>query len=110
MKIMFIIIMQTVIAVLAAELAAGAVHWFEDAYVREDTPVVGQFIARAKHCIHHHYPRHFTPGIAGWKARWDLTHCCSRTAGMFVLGAEWLLGLLTWPVWPVHIHSERQRE
>src|SRR5579863_7642649 len=41
MKIMFVILLKIVIAVLAAELAAGAVHWFEDAYVREDTPILG---------------------------------------------------------------------
>jgi ubiquitin-conjugating enzyme E2 variant len=103
MKIIFIILLQTVIAVLAAELAAGAVHWFEDAYVREDTPVLGNIMARAN-IIHHHYPRYFTRHT--WlESSWDLM-CL---AAVFVLGA-WLLGLLTWPVWLFAILSANANE
>ncbi|HXC98032.1 MAG TPA: fatty acid desaturase CarF family protein [Verrucomicrobiae bacterium] len=103
MKIMFIIIMQTVIAVLAAELAAGAVHWFEDAYVREDTPVVGRFIARPN-IVHHHYPRYFTRHT--WlESSWDLM----LLSGAFVAGA-WCLGMLTWPVWLFAILSANANE
>ena len=92
MKIMFVILLKIVIAVLVAELAAGTVHWFEDAYVREDTPVLGPLMARPN-IVHHHYPRYFTRH--SWlESSFDLM-CLSAA---FLAGAWWL-GLLSWPVW-----------
>lgn len=92
MKIMLVILLKIVIAVLAAELVAGFVHWYEDAYVREDTPVLGPLMARAN-IVHHHYPRYFTRHN-WWQSSVELV--CVSTA--LVAGAWWL-GLLTWPVW-----------
>ncbi|MDB6015872.1 MAG: Kua-ubiquitin conjugating enzyme hybrid localization domain protein, partial [Pedosphaera sp.] len=37
----------------------GLVHWFEDAYVREGTPLIGRHVARPN-IVHHHYPRYMT--------------------------------------------------
>ncbi|HTB63826.1 MAG TPA: fatty acid desaturase CarF family protein [Opitutales bacterium] len=78
--------------VLAADFVAGFVHWLEDAYAREDTPILGPLVARAN-IIHHHYPRHFTR-LSWWQSSWDLLCLCA----LLVLAA-WATGLLTWEVW-----------
>src|SRR5579871_3708212 len=92
MKILLIILLKIAVAVLAAELVAGLVHWFEDAYVRENTPVLGPLMARAN-IVHHHFPRYFTRH--NWfESSWDLA-CLSAA----VLAGAWWLGLLSWPMW-----------
>ena len=82
-----------ILAVLAAaDFVAGFVHWFEDAYVREDTPFIGRVIGRPN-VIHHHLPRHMTR--KNWlQSSWDL--CLISAAIVF---AAWTLGALTWHVW-----------
>jgi ubiquitin-conjugating enzyme E2 variant len=92
MKTVIATLAQIVETVFAAEFAAGSVHWLEDAYVRENTPLVGKFIARPN-IIHHHYPRHMTRNN-WWQSNADLV-CAS---GVLVLLA-WALGWLTWQVW-----------
>ncbi|HEY1663881.1 MAG TPA: fatty acid desaturase CarF family protein [Verrucomicrobiae bacterium] len=92
MKIIAIKLVQLVATVFAAEFVAGIVHWFEDAYVREDTPLVGKWIARPN-IVHHHYPR-FMTRHTWWQSSFDLL--CLSVA--LVVGA-WFLGLLTWQVW-----------
>jgi plasmanylethanolamine desaturase len=37
----------------AAEFAAGFVHWLEDAYIRDHTPLIGRLVGRPN-TIHHH--------------------------------------------------------
>lgn len=83
---------QFTATVFAAEFAAGLVHWFEDAYVREHTPLVGRFIGRPN-IVHHHYPR-FMTRHSWWQSSWDLT----LLAVGLVIGAWWA-GLLTWQMW-----------
>ena len=87
-----IILLQIAVAVLTADFAAGTIHWMEDSYVREDTPVLGRFMAKAN-IVHHHYPRYFTK-LSWWQSSWDLC----LLAGALVLGA-WASGWLTWQVW-----------
>ena len=78
--------------VFTAEIFAGAVHWLEDAYVREDTPLIGRFVARPN-IVHHHYPRYMTRHT-WWQSSWDLV----LLAGALVLAA-WCCGWLNWEVW-----------
>jgi hypothetical protein len=75
-----------------ADLAAGFIHWFEDAYIDEHTPVVGRSVGRAN-VIHHHLPRHFTRN-SWWQSNWML----HAIAGLLVLVA-WSFGFLGWQVW-----------
>ena len=91
MKIISSLPAQFTATVIAAEFAAGFVHWLEDAYVREDTPLVGKFIGRPN-TIHHHFPRHLTRHN-WWQSSWDLV----LLAAILIVGA-WCLGLLTWQV------------
>lgn len=88
----FEISLQFIITILTAEFAAGAVHWFEDAYIRNDTPLIGRAIGRPN-TVHHHYPRHMTRNT-WWQSSWDLV-LFSAT----LVVAAWCLGFLTWHVW-----------
>ena len=45
-------------AVLSADFVVGVFHWIEDAYLREDCPLLGELIARPN-ILHHYRPRHF---------------------------------------------------
>jgi hypothetical protein len=87
-----IVFLRTVRTVFTAEFVTGIVHWFEDAYVREDTPLIGRHVARPN-IVHHHYPR-FMTRLNWWQSSWDLC----LISGLLVVIA-WLCGALTWQVW-----------
>lgn len=78
-------------SVLAADFVVGVFHWIEDAYLREDCPVLGDLIARPN-VLHHYRPRHFLR--KSWAAScWDLW----VVAGL-ILVAGWGLDLLGAPL------------
>ena len=79
---------STAIAVLAADLIVGVFHWIEDAYLRDNCPVLGELVARPN-ILHHYRPRHFLK--KSWLAScWDLW----LVAGL-ILTAAWAFGVLT---------------
>lgn len=84
--------LQAAGVILAADFIAGFIHWFEDAYIREDTPWVGRWIGRPN-TLHHHLPRRMTRNT-WWQSNADLM----LAAALLVLGAA-ALGRLTWHVW-----------
>ena len=86
------VLRQSLLVIILADFIAGIVHWFEDAYVRENTPIIGSFIGKAN-IIHHHLPRYMTRNN-WWQSSWDLL--CFSTVIVLV---AWWLGLLTWQVW-----------
>src|ERR1700722_5248574 len=88
---LIITLLRTARAVFTAEFAAGVVHWFEDAYVREDTPLIGRYVARPN-IVHHHYPRYITRHN-WWQSSWDL---CLLSA--LVVLIAWACGALNWEV------------
>jgi ubiquitin-conjugating enzyme E2 variant len=80
-----------VFAVIAADFLVGFVHWIEDAYVREDWPVLGPLVGRPN-ILHHHLPRHFVRN--SWmQSCWDQL----LLAGVIV-GIAWSVDGLSWPV------------
>jgi ubiquitin-conjugating enzyme E2 variant len=87
-----VVFLRTLRTVFTAEFVTGIVHWFEDAYVREDTPLIGRHVARPN-IVHHHYPR-FMTRLNWWQSSWDLC----LISGLLVVIA-WLCGALTWQVW-----------
>ena len=92
MNILLNTFMQVAATIIAADFVAGFIHWLEDAYVREDTPLIGKKVARPN-IVHHHYPRYMTRH--NWlQSSWDLL----LMAGTLVLIA-WGLHLLIWQVW-----------
>jgi ubiquitin-conjugating enzyme E2 variant len=97
------VVLETVFTVFCAELTAGIVHWLEDAYVREDTPLIGRLLGRPN-VIHHHFPRHMTRN-SWWQSSYDLV----LFAACLVV-ASWLGGVLTWQVWLFAILSANANE
>ncbi len=86
------VLWQSLLVIMLADFIAGIVHWFEDAYVRENTPIIGSFIGKAN-VIHHHLPRYMTRNN-WWQSSWDLV-CFSAV----IVLVAWWLDLLTWQVW-----------
>jgi hypothetical protein len=82
---------QIVLVLLLADFVAGLVHWLEDAYVREDTPLIGSFIGRSN-VIHHHLPRYLTRNN-WWQSSWD-----TLAFSTLILLVAWQFDLLTWQV------------
>ncbi len=80
-----------VLVLLLADFVAGLVHWLEDAYVREDTPLIGSFIGRSN-VIHHHLPRYLTRNN-WWQSSWD-----TFAFSTLILCVAWRFDLLTWQV------------
>ena len=83
--------LQAAGVILAADFVAGLVHWFEDAYIREDTPWVGRAIGRPN-TLHHHLPRWMTRN-SWWQSNRELL----IGAALLVAGAA-ALGCLTWQI------------
>lgn len=89
---LIVVLLQILLVIVLADFVAGIVHWAEDAYVRDDTPLIGSFIGRAN-VIHHHLPR-FMTRHNWWQSSWDLL---AFAALVVFLAAR--LNLLTWHVW-----------
>lgn len=78
--------------VLLADLVSGAVHWLEDAYIREDTPLLGKLVANAN-IEHHEKPRAFVK--RSWlSSSWDLA-----LLSILLVSVAWITDNLTWQVW-----------
>jgi plasmanylethanolamine desaturase len=103
MKTALLFLLKFIGTVLAADFVAGMIHWLEDAYVREDTPLIGKRIARPN-IVHHHYPRYMTRHN-WWQTSWDLV----LVSVALIIGA-WFTGLLTWEVWLFAILSANANE
>lgn len=89
--------------VFTAELVAGFVHWLEDAYVRDDTPLIGRFVGRPN-TMHHHFPR-FMTRHSWWQSSWDLV--LLATIPLFI---AWKLNWLTWQIWLFALLSANANE
>lgn len=87
-----IILLEIVAVLMAADFVAGVIHWLQDAYGTEDTPVVGQLLIRPN-IIHHHYPRFFTR-LTWWQSSWDLL-----LLGALILAVAAWAGHVSWQLW-----------
>jgi ubiquitin-conjugating enzyme E2 variant len=96
MKILALILLKYLAkiagTVLAADFVGGLVHWLEDAYIREDTPLLGKHVARPN-IIHHHFPRFMT------RFNWWYTSRDLILVSAAIVGLAWCFGGLTWEVW-----------
>ena len=91
MKTALAILIKFIVTVFAADFVAGFIHWLEDAYVREDTPLIGKYVARPN-IVHHHYPRFMT------RHNWWQTSADLAIVSAVLVGVAWCFGLLTWEV------------
>ena len=83
------IAVQTVLIAMLADFIAGLIHWAEDAYFTEDTPIIGPLVIRPN-IVHHHFPRYFTK-LSWWESSWLLL-----VIGGATLGIAYALGALSW--------------
>lgn len=86
------ILVQIVLVVALADFVAGVVHWLEDAYFTEHTPIIGPLFIKPN-ILHHHQPRYFTQ-LTWWQSSQDLL-----LAGVLLVFGAWTCGLLTWQLW-----------
>ncbi|MET0262452.1 MAG: fatty acid desaturase CarF family protein, partial [Rariglobus sp.] len=84
-----LIAVQVVLIVALADFVAGVVHWAEDAYFDEHTPVIGRHVI-VPNIVHHHLPRYFTR-LSWWESSAILV-----VGGAALLLIAWPLGLLSW--------------
>ena len=84
-----LIAVQVVLIVGLADFVAGLVHWAEDAYFTEETPVIGPRII-VPNIVHHHVPRYFTR-LSWWKSSADIL-----LVGLLAIAVAWPLGLMSW--------------
>ena len=80
---------QVVFIAMAVDFVAGLIHWAEDAYFTEDTPIIGQSVIKPN-IIHHHFPRYFTQ-LSWWESSKLLVF-----VGTAALGVSALLGWFSW--------------
>jgi len=90
------IIVEIIATVLVADFVSGLFHWLEDAYGREDWPIIGKLVTKPN-ILHHHNPRYFT------KHSWLQSSWLLTCLGLVVLATAWLCRVLTWQVWLVVI-------
>lgn len=83
------IALELIAVVLFADFLAGVIHWAEDAYFTEETPVIGPLFIRPN-IVHHHFPRFFTR-LSWWQSSWDLV-----LVGGALLLVAWPLGWMCW--------------
>ncbi len=83
------IVVQFLLAVIAADFVSGFMHWIEDSYFSEKTPLIGKWII-APNMLHHRDPRAFVKN--SWLRSADVPLII---AGLVLLGA-WGLGLFHW--------------
>ncbi len=88
----FVILGKLASAVVLADFLAGVIHWIEDAYFKEDTPILGKLVIQPN-IVHHHLPRYFTK-LSWWESSRELV-----AVGFLVVLAAYHYQALTWPVW-----------
>src|ERR1041384_6128012 len=86
------IILEIIATVLAADFVSGLFHWLEDAYGREDWPIIGRLVT-FPNILHHHDPRYFT------RHSWLQSSWLLLCLGLVILATAWLCGALAWQVW-----------
>jgi hypothetical protein len=97
------IVLKALAAILLADFVSGLIHWLEDAYGREDFPIIGPLITKPN-ILHHHKPREFTH--KNWlQSSWDLV-----LINLAIVGIAALFRRLTWPVWLFALVSANSNE
>jgi len=78
------VILEVLAGVLAVDFVSGLVHWAEDTFWTETTPVVGRWIV-APNVLHHHDGAAFV--AKGWLASsWDLILAAALVVALSIAG------------------------
>ncbi|HMB96385.1 MAG TPA: fatty acid desaturase CarF family protein [Tepidisphaeraceae bacterium] len=86
------ICIEAILAILAADFLSGLVHWTEDTFWSENTPIVGKWIVQPNN-LHHKNGTAFLEKN-WWQSSWDLV-----LLGAFVVLVAGMCGMLYWQVW-----------
>lgn len=85
-------ILELIGTVVLADFVSGFVHWAEDTFGTEETPIIGKWIV-VPNVLHHEFPSAFTK--KNWvQSSWDLL-----LVSIIILIVSWAFGFLTWYVW-----------
>src|SRR5438034_215982 len=84
-------IVEAVIVIVLLDLVSGLVHWAEDTFWTESTPVLGDWVV-TPNVIHHRDGAAFLRN-SWFRSSWDLL-----LAGVLIVLMAWSLRLLTWQV------------
>jgi plasmanylethanolamine desaturase len=86
------IFFEILLTLVAVDFVSGLVHWMEDTFWTEETPIVGRWIVRPN-SLHHRNGMAFVEN--NWfRSSWDLL-----LLGLLLLLVAKAFGLLGWPVW-----------
>ena len=86
---LFSFVFQLLITLFAIDFVSGLVHWCEDTFGTENSPVTGKWIV-IPNMIHHENPAAFLS--KSWlESSWDLT-----VASLLIAFSGWLAGELHW--------------
>jgi ubiquitin-conjugating enzyme E2 variant len=85
-------LVSAIFIILLADFVSGVVHWAEDTFWTENTPLLGKWVV-SPNMMHHKdagaFVRH------SWlQSSWDLL-----MGGLAVVGVAWLMGRLSWQIW-----------
>lgn len=80
--VLITVLWKLFLTLIAIDFVSGLVHWAEDTFWTEDTPVVGDWVVKPN-VVHHEHPRAFLEK-SWWASSWDL------------LLASSLIGLTFW--------------
>jgi len=89
-----VIILQAVGIIFLVDLVAGAVHWAEDTFGTESTPIFGLWLIKPN--ILHHTPE---GANAFLKNHWIYSSWDLFTAAPMILFTSWAVGILNWQIW-----------
>lgn len=85
-------ILEAALAIVLVDLVSGIVHWAEDTFWVERTPVLGGWIVQPN-VLHHRDGSAFVQNT--WlESSWDLL-----AAGVLIVAVAWLADALSWHVW-----------
>jgi ubiquitin-conjugating enzyme E2 variant len=85
-------LLEGFLVVLFVDFLSGLVHWAEDTFWIESTPVLGVWLVKPN-VLHHHDGGAFTRN--SWlQSSWDLL-----LGGITILAIAWYLHFLSWQIW-----------
>ena len=89
---MLTILLQGLAVLLLLDLGSGLVHWAEDTFFTEATPLVGAWLVKPN-LLHHDDGGAFVRR-SWWESSWDCALFCALVVALAALA-----GVLSWHVW-----------
>jgi hypothetical protein len=91
-NIIAMLILEFITTILLADFVSGVVHWTEDTFWTENTPVMGHWVVKSN-VLHH------KNGSAITRNTWLQSSWGLLIVGIIVLGICVMFEVLTWHIW-----------